>query len=85
MKITVDIHGKKSIINNYAVKQFSIESNFLCVKHTNTLEQALRFCLNDAQRRYVEELRCTIDRHDERVEHLFTKMHDIVTWIAALG
>ena len=53
MKITVDIHGKKSIIDNYAVKQFSIESNFLCVKHTNTLEQALRFCLNDAQRRYV--------------------------------
>ena len=85
MKITVDIHGKKSIIDNYAVKRFSTESNFLCVKPTNTLERALRFCLNDAQRRYVEELRCTINRHDERAEHLFTKMHDIVTWIAALG
>ena len=85
MKITVNIHGKKNIINNYAVEQFSIESNFLCVKHTNTLEQALRFCLNDAQRRYVEQLRCKIDRHDEHAGHLLTKMHDIVTWTAALG
>ena len=85
MEITVDIHGKKSTIDNYDVKRFSVESCFLCVKHTNTLEHALRFCLNDAQRRYMEELRCTIDRHDERAEHLFTKMHDIVTWTAALG
>ena len=66
MKITVNIHGKKNIINNYAVEQFSIESNFLCVKHTNTLGQALRFCLNDAQRRYMEQLQCKTDRHDER-------------------
>ena len=85
MEITVDIHGKKSTIDNYDVKRFSIESNFLCVKHTNTLEQALRFCLNDAQRRYMEELQCKTDRHDERAEHLLTKMHDIVTWTAALG
>ena len=85
MEITVDIHGKKSTIDNYDVKRFSVESCFLCVKHTNTLEQALRFCLNDAQRRYVEQLRRTIDRHDERAEHLLTKMHDIVTWTAALG
>ena len=85
MEITVEIHGKKSIIDNYDVKQFSIESCFLCVKHTNTLEQALRFCLNDAQRRYVDELQCKTDRHDERAEHLLTKMYDIVVWTAALG
>ena len=85
MEITVDIHGKKSTIDNYDVKRFSIESCFPRVKHTNTLEQALRFCLNDAQRRYMEELQRTIDRHDEHAEHLLTKMHDIVTWTAALG